>query len=43
MAVDKKKAAAAAAVATIISASSTAVEANFDDPADLLQSTNVEP
>ena len=43
MAVDKKKAAAAAAVATIFSASSTAVEANFDDPADLLQSTNVEP
>jgi len=43
MAVDKKKAAAAAAVATIISASSTAVEANFDNPADLLQQTNVEP
>ena len=43
MAVDKKKAAAAAAVATIISASSTAVDANFDDPADLLQQTNVEP
>lgn len=39
----KRKAAAAAAVATIIGASSTAIEANFNDPADLLQSTNVEP
>ena len=41
--VDKKKAAAAAAVATIISTSGAAVDATFDDPADLLQSTNVEP
>ncbi len=39
----KKKAAAAAAVATIIGASSTAIGATFDDPAELLQSTAVEP
>ena len=39
----KKKAAAAAAVAAIIGASGAAVDANFDDPADLLQSTAVEP
>lgn len=39
----KKKAAAAAAVATIIGASSTAIGANFDNPADILQDTNVEP
>ena len=39
----KKKAAAAAAVAAIIGASSTAIDANFDNPADILQNNNVEP
>ncbi len=39
----QKKAAAAAAMAAVISASGAAVEASFDDPADLLQSTAVDP
>ncbi len=39
---DKKKT-AAAAVAAVISASGAAVEATFDNPADVLQNTNVEP
>ena len=39
----EKKKAAAAAIATVISASGVAVEANFDDPAEILQNANVEP
>ena len=41
--VDKKKATAAAAVAAIITSSSAAIEANFDDPAEILQNSYVEP
>ncbi len=39
----KQKAAAAAVVAAVITASGAAVDANFDNPADLLQQTTVEP
>ena len=39
----EKKKAAAAAVATVISASGAAVEATFDDPAEILQNASVEP
>lgn len=40
--VEKKKA-AAAAVASVIAASGAAVDAAVDDPADILQQTNVDP
>ena len=39
----EKKKAAAAAVASVIAASGAVVDATVDDPADLLQQTNVEP
>lgn len=39
---DNKKA-VAAAIAAVISASGAAIDASFDNPADILQSTNVEP
>ena len=39
----KQKAAAAAAVAAVITASGAAVDANFVNPADLLQQNTVEP
>ncbi len=40
---NRKKAAAAATVAAVISASGAAVDATFDDPAEILQQTNPEP
>ena len=39
----KQKAAAAAAVAAVITASGAAVDANFDNPADILQQSAVDP
>ena len=39
----EKKKAAAAAVATVISASGVAVDATFDNPAEILQTASVEP